>query len=233
MKCPLRVVCIGAVAAFSHSAWAAVAVRHDDESSWLSSNPFRSGARYAVFSDDMSGAQLVAPTQAQSGLSASSEAFWTAPSIDAGTLAIGGSGPSSYLYASRRSGATSYEGMIFQFNLPTIPDSGIFGVGVRVRLLDSDGQGIAGRVRLSITGPPESVRIANSTALVDIGASGAFVGFWMDRYGASSAISSLWVGSEIAGSALAVETLFLGVPTPGTLVLLGSAALGVRRRRRR
>ncbi|MBU3684700.1 MAG: hypothetical protein FGM39_11950 [Phycisphaerales bacterium] len=232
MKSPaMRAVCIGAAVACAQAAQAYVTITYNDQALWASANPFVGGPYYTVYEDDMSTANLVNPSYAESSLPSSSQGFWTATPLYTGSLALGGSGAGSYLYAERGVGSTGYQGMLFGLNGPTSLSTGLYGVGAYVRLFDASGNAIAGTVQVAINGVPSSSGFSGQAAVVSVGSSGGFVGFWIDNTNLTTWITSLWVGSA-AAPRVAVDTLYLGVPAPGALALLGAAGLVGSRRRR-
>ena len=226
MKSPaMRVVCLGAAMACVQAAQAYVTITYNDQGLWANANPFVGGPYYTVYEDDMSAANLVNPTYAESSLPSTSQGFWTATPLYAGTLALGGSGAGSYLYAERGVGATGYQGMFFGLNGPTSLFTGLYGVGAYVRLFDSAGNAVAGTVQAAIGGLPNSPGFSGQAAVFSVGSSGGFVGFWIDNTNLTTWITDFWVGSTAAAPRVAVDTLYLGVPAPGVLALLGAAGL--------
>jgi hypothetical protein len=101
-----------------------------------------------------------------------------------------------------------------------------------VRLFDGFGNAVAGTVQVAINVLPPSAGFSGQAALFSIGSAGGFVGFWIDNTNLTTWITNLWVGSTSAGPVVAVDTLYLGVPAPGALALLGAAGLTGSRRRR-
>lgn len=234
MKSPaMRVVCIGAAVACAQAAQAYVTVVYNDHSLWATANPFGgTGPYYTVYEDTMATANLVNPSYATSSLPSTSQGYWTATPIYTGTLGLGGSGSGSYLYAERGTGSTGYQGMLFGLNGPTSLVDGLYGVGAYVRLFDSSGNAVAGTVQAAIGGLPNSSGFDGQAAVFSVGAGGGFVGFWIDNTNLTTWITSFWVGSTAAAPRVAVDTLYLGVPAPGALALLGAAGLMGSRRRR-
>ena len=233
MKSPaMRVVCIGAAVACAQAAQAYVTITYNDHALWANSNPFVGGPYYTVYEDDMSTANVVNPSYATSSLPTSSQGYWEATPVYTGTLGLGGSGAGSYLYAERALGSTGYQGMLFGLNGPTSLTTGLYGVGAYVRLFDGFGNAVAGTVQVAINGLPPSAGFSGQAALFSIGSAGGFVGFWIDNTNLTTWITNLWVGSTSAGPVVAVDTLYLGVPAPGALALLGAAGLTGSRRRR-
>jgi hypothetical protein len=233
MKSPaMRVVCIGAAAACAQAAQAYVTTIYNDQALWASANPFVGGPYYTVYEDDMSTANLINPSYAESSLPSTSQGFWTATPLYTGTLALGGSGAGTYLYAERGVGSTGYQGMLLGLNGPTSLETGLYGVGAYVRLFDGSGNAVAGTVQMAINGLPDSPGFTGQAAVFAVGASGGFIGFWIDQTNLTTWITSLWIGSTSAAPRVAVDTLYLGVPAPGALALLGAAGLMGSRRRR-
>ena len=235
MKSPaMRVVCIGAAVACAQAAQAYVTITYNDHALWANANPFVGGPYYTVYEDDMSTANLASPSYAESSLPQSSQGFWTATPIYTGSLALSGSGAGTYMYAERGVGSTGYQGMLFGLNGPVTPQTGLFGVGAYVRLFDSGGNAVAGTVLATFGGLPSgsSPPSSGSAALFSVGAGGGFVGFWISNPGPTDFITDFGVFSTAASPRVAVDTLYLGVPAPGALALLGAAGLMGSRRRR-
>ena len=233
MKSPaMRVVCIGAAVACAQAAQAYVTITYNDHALWANANPFVGGPYYTVYEDDMSTANLASPSYAESSLPQSSQGFWTATPIYTGSLALSGSGAGTYMYAERGVGSTGYQGMLFGLNGPTSLETGLYGVGAYVRLFDSSGNAVAGTVQMAINGLPPSAGFTGQAAVFSVGSSGGFIGFWIDNTNLTTWITSLWIGSTSAAPRVAVDTLYLGVPAPGALALLGAAGLMGSRRRR-
>jgi len=235
MKSPaMRVVCIGAAVACAQAAQAYVTISYNDHAVWASANPWIGGPNYTVYEDTMATANVVSPTFAQSSLASTSQGFWTATPLFTGTFGLGGSGAGSYLYADRGAGSTGYQGMLFGLNGPVTPQTGLFGVGAYVRLFDSGGNAVAGTVLATFGGLPSGSNppSSGSAALFSVGAGGGFVGFWISNPGPTDFITDFGVFSTAAAPRVAVDTLYLGVPAPGALALLGAAGLMGSRRRR-
>jgi hypothetical protein len=230
MKSPaMRAVCVGAAVACAQAAQAYVTVSYNDHAVWASANPWIGGPNYTVYEDDMSTAVVVNPSFARSSLASTSQGYWTSTPLFTGSLALGGSGAASYLYADRDVGSTGYQGLLFGLNGPVTPQTGLFGVGAYVRLFDSGGNAVAGTVLATIGGLPSGSNppSSGSAALFSVGAAGGFVGFWIANPGPTDFITDFGVFSTASAPRVAVDTLYLGVPAPGVLALLGAAGLTV------
>jgi hypothetical protein len=74
------------------AAHAYVTTIYNDQALWANANPFVGRPYYTVYEDDMSTANLINPSYAESSLPSTSQGFWTATPLYTGTLALGGSG---------------------------------------------------------------------------------------------------------------------------------------------